>query len=104
MTEHLTQIFDNVAERGWRNTPPGMAHWTGTGPERTRCFQCRYCMTNGRFAGSNKSRANSLKPIHCRKYKALMRQKGPAFEAITPSCKHFEKNEKFEPLTKASWA
>ncbi len=39
---HLTSIFDPEVERGRRETPPGMAHWAGSGPPETKCVDCRH--------------------------------------------------------------
>lgn len=29
MSDHQTEMFDPISAKGWRETPPGMAHWLG---------------------------------------------------------------------------
>ncbi len=79
----LTNLFDEVAERGFRETQPGQAHWAGSGPAGTRCMDCVY------FGGS------ITKPGACAKAAQLLlaqksRTKPQKFRGGVASCKHFE--------------
>lgn len=88
-----TKMFDDVAELGMKNTPPGMAHWSGTGPEGTSCRECALYTFEGRYTSGSKTHpAGGLKPGRCRKYHQLMKRKGKPFVHSKPSCKHFERN------------
>jgi hypothetical protein len=58
-------------------TPPGMAHWSATGPPGTVCEQCS-------FYGFHMQHPNS-----CYRYYLRVSEHGAAFPAETPSCKHF---------------
>lgn len=98
---NLTSMFDEQSERGFRDTPPGMAHWTGTGPDNTTCRECAHFGREGRYiADSPKHAKGELKPAHCNKYWQLMRGKGPKIKPSLASCKHFEAREGPEPLYK----
>ncbi len=79
----LTNLFDEVAERGALETRPGQAHWAGSGPPGKKCKDCVH------FGGSSK------KPGRCALFanhlKAnLQRTKAPKFSGAALSCKHFE--------------
>ena len=75
----LTVMFDEVAERGRRETPRGMAHWAGTGPAGMRCADCAH------FSNKTKTKGR------CSKFAKLMRKHGPEFSGRTPACKYFAK-------------
>ena len=86
-----TRMFDDETERGMRVTPPGMAHWSGTGPEGTTCRECNFYSYEGRYASNSKKHsAGGLKPGRCKKFKQLMNKKGATFAHSKASCRHFE--------------
>lgn len=82
-------------------TPPGMAHWSGTGPKGRSCRECVHFINEGYYAASNAHSANGLKPGRCRKYTALMGFNGKKFQHRTASCSHFEENSE-PPKPKAA--
>ena len=57
-------------------TMPGMAHFSGTGPDGKTCGQCMFLETLGR-----KSR--------CLKYKQMTGKQGAAIHPDCLSCRHF---------------
>jgi len=75
------------------NTPPGMAHFIGTGPDGITCATCKF------FAGTKKryrQRPAEVKPGRCRKFVAMIRAAtGRRRVAVlkldpeTPSCRHY---------------
>ena len=71
----LTKIFDAASERGFVETPPGMAFWIGTGPAGEICGGCTY------FQGTTKGR--------CRKYRKLTGRNGGRFKRRSAACKYF---------------
>ena len=91
MTIPLTDMFDKVTEDGFRKSPPGMAHWAGTGPKGKVCRQCIHYTNEGRYSLGGKH-PGWLKPGRCTKFGAMMRKKGPTFPIRTLACKHFEEN------------
>lgn len=95
ISRHLTSMFDQTAEDGVRETPPGMAHWAGTGPSGKSCRECGHWKTRGRYASAaNRHAAGELKPSPCGKYESLMQQKGPPIEHWRRACRHFEPRSK----------
>ena len=95
MTDHLTDMYQAEAEKGMRETPPGMAYWKGTGPKGMRCRQCEYYVSGPRYIASSKSHAEGqLMPGSCHKYTILTHGlKGAKFPTETPACKYFEPAE-----------
>jgi hypothetical protein len=70
-------------------TPPGMAHWAGTGPGGTTCGDCRSYGYDPEWKFPCVVRPNS-----CRRFFQLMAYHGPALPPETPSCKHFQPRER----------
>ena len=93
----LTDMYDKQSEDGFRKTPPGMAHWSGTGPEATRCWQCFYFRTYGYYSQRGKM-GGKLKPGNCRKFADLMRGQVTKFDGDVLSCRHYEPNADPAPL------
>ncbi len=73
----FTTLFDEVSERGFRESPPGMAHWAGTGPLGRKCRHCAF------FSGK------AGKKGACGKFTQIMHKKGPKFAGYIASCKYF---------------
>lgn len=61
-------------------TVVGMAHFAGTGPERTACGQCAFWVP-------------ARKKTICGKYHQMMRDDKKAIPAGTPSCRYFEQRK-----------
>lgn len=86
---HLTKP-NVVLEEMRRRTPPGMAHWAGTGPEGATCRGCAHWKTTGYLAGSG-----LLKNSPCDKYRRMMGGvDGPPIPHYAPACKWIEPREK----------
>lgn len=99
MTARLTQMFDGASERGIRETPDGMAHWKGTGPDGRTCRECvqyNLAKTPKRYTASSAHHGiGELMPVGCRKWRALMPKsvkKWPKLHHRMAACKHFELN------------
>lgn len=86
--DHLTKPHNERINRLMSQTVPGMAHWSGTGPEGTRCLTCR----NAKFFGwVGHGEFAALKPIRCLKYAEVMLTKsGPKFPADKASCRFYQ--------------
>ena len=78
---HLTSIFDPEVERGRRETPPGMAHWAGSGPVGAKCTDCRHL---------DLAKDSKIEKARCLKYALLMRRLGKKFSKRTAACKYFD--------------
>ena len=79
---YLTEPNPQLAEMV-RHTPPGMAHWSGTGPAGATCGQCEW-FTEIKWGGGKSTR--------CGKYTKMMNgQQGPKkIPAETFACKYFD--------------
>jgi len=78
---NLTEVRADQAQ-----TEPGMAHFSGTGPNGTTCGKCIHWGYK-REAGKSKA----MKSVEaCQKYHDLTGKHGPAIKAALPSCKYFE--------------
>jgi hypothetical protein len=71
-----------LAER----TPPGMAHYAGTGPEGTRCGDCHYLEADWHFGGTASG--------YCQRYRQLLEAIGVEpgdyrIASATASCRHY---------------
>ncbi len=73
----LTAMFEEVAERGRRETPRGMAHWARSGPPLKKCRDCV-------FFSDKKGKKGT-----CNKFAQMMHKNGPKFAGHVPSCKYF---------------
>jgi hypothetical protein len=72
-------------------TPPGMAHWAGTGPANTTCEQCQSFGYEAPIRnGLGDTISTKSQPKSCRRFFQLMRQHGKPLLPSTPSCRHFE--------------
>lgn len=74
-------------------TPPGMAHWAGSGPTEKSCQDCHHFMGKVRKVGIG---IGEINPGRCRKYIRLMKaakcsRTAPvyALPPDTPACSHF---------------
>ena len=64
-------------------TVPGMAHWSGTGPEGATCGKCA-------FYGTVLNHLERLIPKRCRKYAEMVNKCGPEpIPERTLACRHF---------------
>ena len=97
----LTEIFDEVSERGMRETPNGMAHWKGSGPKGKTCRECmHYDLANRpkRYRSDGKDHGKGeLMPAGCREWKRLMKHEKcwPKLRHSLAACKYFD--EKANP-------
>jgi len=89
--ERLTKPDLKLAEQ-MRNTPHGMAHWAGTGPEGRTCRECAFFEHGKRYYSATAGfKGGELMPARCGKYRAMMNgRQGGAIPNITPACRHFE--------------
>lgn len=88
--DHLKPAHSADLEQLRRQTPPGMAHWSGTGPGTMRCRSCAHVRLNGSYMKRGKP-TEKLKPVQCGKYQQLMRvERSPEFDAMVLACKYFE--------------
>jgi hypothetical protein len=72
------------------HTPPGMAHYAGTGPDHTHCASCKHFMGKPRPNGPG---AGTLQPGRCAQFIRMMgRKRAPVFriQPSTPSCRHYQ--------------
>ena len=74
-------------------TPPGMAHYAGTGPAGTSCASCQFFLGRLRAVGIGQG---TLQPGRCRKFMMIMRRHHglrtvPVLNIPpeTPSCRHY---------------
>jgi hypothetical protein len=86
MEDHLT-IANPQLQPLVDATPPGMMHWSGTGPHGTTCEGCK-------FFQPRKDRETKEISGRCREYRRIMRGRhGSApvmeFPPETASCRHF---------------
>ena len=91
----LTKAFGEIDDLAAR-TPPGMAHFPGTGPKGRTCRECEHYSNEGRYiAGSPTHAKGELKLGRCKKYRRMMgnRYSGLTFRHNTPSCKYFSEAE-----------
>lgn len=82
--DHLTKPHDTRINQLIAATPLGMAHWSGTGPDGTRCSSCDHA----RFNGYHPKQHGGLKPITCAQFYRMQGRK-PAFSADVKSCRFY---------------
>jgi hypothetical protein len=83
-TDHLTEPNAELAEQV-RRTPPGMAHWAGTGPAGQTCAGCgHYGYWYETRTGKSGRRASA-----CELYFRRCHTHGNTLPAATPACKYF---------------
>jgi hypothetical protein len=94
MTNYLTVVNPEL-DRFVRNTPAGMAHWSGTGPDGTTCNDCRHF---GFREVKRDKQGNVLSTTRrderCGRFYDLMNRCGDKIRPATPSCRHFEPKRK----------
>lgn len=81
-------------------TPPGMAHWAGTGPTLATCRQCQHWASIGKWFEDGPGGSGEPMPSRCRRYKSLgmLKTFGPPIPHSTPSCAHYTPAKKPQPL------
>lgn len=89
----LDQKFNEMV----RNTPSGMAYWSGTGPEGVTCRTCLWWGHNGDTTFPQKeveyASTGQLKAARCGKYKILSYREGKAIPHESVACKYYEPTE-----------
>lgn len=92
---HLTEPDLAFAQRR-KETFPGMAFWSGTGPDNQTCRNCALWQFDGYMAGSG-----LLKDSICTKYKSLMcGAAGPRIPHYAKTCKYFTETTEPRSLEK----
>lgn len=84
---HLTKVQEPRIQLMIEHTPPGMAHWSGTGPAGVNCVDCGHARFNGYYKKTNHQGA--LKPIKCAQFMKMMPGTAPSFEPRTASCRFY---------------
>jgi hypothetical protein len=81
-------------------TPPGMAHWAGTGPRDATCRECVSWRATGKWFSEGPGSSGAPMPARCTAYRTLgmLRSFGPAVPHDTPSCKVFVRTTKPQPI------
>jgi len=74
--KHLTSTNPELEELV-RNTPRGMAHWSGTGPADATCGKCRFLVKD-----------------RCSEFAQMMSKQGGKIPPETPACRYFERMRK----------
>jgi hypothetical protein len=91
LNPHLTSANPEL-DRLIRATPPGMAHWAGTGPAGTVCEGCAHF--GYREVKRDKTTGDVLSTVRkterCGKFYELMKRSGDRISPRTPSCRHFQ--------------
>ncbi len=77
----ISEIARSAVERGRRDTPPGMAHWAGSGPVGTTCMDCQHL---------DLAKDSKAEKAQCRKYKKLAHRPGKKFPKRSAACRYFE--------------
>lgn len=93
----LTRMFDERSEQGMVSTPPGMAHWKGSGPRDKTCRECEHYELDKTSSGHIKRNVvGELKQGRCLKYKQLIGRSSawPRLKHSLPACKYFEAAER----------
>jgi hypothetical protein len=86
---HLTSI-DPELDKRVKATPPGMAHWAGTGPDGATCGQCRHYGYDTPLRNAHDNVIGTVEKLNsCRRFFELMRRHGKPLPPLTPSCRHF---------------
>ena len=100
MTSAKSRLVPRRLTPGGIITPPGMAHWAGSGPPGTSCRECTHWIATGKWTGEGPGGSGEPFDARCRKYKLLgmLKKFGPPLPHQTPSCKHFEAAKKPQPL------
>jgi hypothetical protein len=89
--QHLTSAYPPQLEVQIRNTPSGMAHWSGSGPAGTACGGCVfYGYESPRHNVHGDTVGTIKKPQSCRRFYQLTGAHGEPLPPSTPSCRHFQ--------------
>jgi len=83
-------------ERSRANIIAGMAHFAGTGPDHTFCYQCLHYAYGKRPLA--KSQSGRTINHSCGKFRELVGHEGPRFESSSPSCRYWVPVERTGPL------
>ncbi len=98
LTQHLTSPnpeLDRLAEQ----TPPGMAHWSGTGPNGATCGSCRHYGFERTIQGENRDEVFVRKHrTSCAIFWRLMGRVGPGLPHDQPACRYWGSLSGSEPL------
>ena len=87
-------VIDKKLEAQQRQTAPGMAHWSGSGPKDKTCRECVFWQFE-RFYSQSGKHGGAPMPANCKKYTNLMNGKrGNKVPHHKLACKYFEQNEK----------
>lgn len=82
--DHLTEPDPELA-RLREKTPPGMAHWAGTGPEGKTCGGCNHWG----YWYETRAGISKRKTSCCEVYYRHLHIHGGSLPATTPACKYF---------------
>lgn len=95
---HLTEP-NPVLAKAVKETPSGMAFWSGTGPEHKTCRECAFFDHQKSYYAKKGMGGGMLKPAKCKKYTAMTRQSGGNIPFSTRACKYFEQADVVPPVT-----
>jgi hypothetical protein len=84
ISEHLTKLGGEFRKS---SAVPGMAYFSGTGPDGTFCHQCAE-LNNGKRPLDTGHTGRYAKH-HCNRFRLLAGMDGPKIEGGNPSCKYF---------------
>ena len=89
--KHLT-VVDPILESQIAKTPPGMAFWSGTGPERTTCRTCVFYTFEG-YMSYRSNKGGMLKRGACKEFIRLVNKASHKLPHDIPSCKYYQENK-----------
>lgn len=85
-------VVNAELERAECQTPPGMAFWSGTGPEGAKCGKCAhfgYSYPSG-ISPTNGETLYSRKISSCEKFFQMSKRHGASLRKTQDGCKYFE--------------
>jgi hypothetical protein len=97
ISAHLTQPNKELGAM-ISQTPSGMAHWAGSGPEFKTCRECAHFDHGNSYYSKTGMRGGCLKPAKCKKYRAMTQQNGGNIPRITRACKYFKQADVVPPV------
>jgi hypothetical protein len=97
LSAHLTQP-DVILARAIRETPAGMAHWAGSGPDGRTCRECAAFDHQKSYYAKKGLGGGLLKPAKCRKFATMTGQSGGRIPFETRACKYFDLAEAVPPV------
>jgi hypothetical protein len=89
-TAGLTNPYSEEWSARIAETPAGMAHWRGSGPDGKFCKDCREMF---RSDDEVRREGGGIRSRRCQKFSRLMGAGGRAIPAMTPACIYFETND-----------